>query len=279
MISVNLRGMPCLYRSNPSTKWGYEYNGGVMKTIRDPAWDDFRVAAAALGVPLDDDVLRKFQAYTAALQDVGFNITAIRETEAIITKIHLNSLAMLAPVAKAAKLSVSELCQQRWRAIDVGSGAGAPGLPWQIVCPDMQFTLVDSIEKKVDFLNAVIRDLALPAAAVQARAETLAHDPAQREQYHLVMARAVSALPTLVEYTLPFARIGGLAALPKGPKAHQECSVAQSAIAKLGGELLGVYPLQVPGDVIQRTLVLLRKHQSTPSNYPRRTGIPAKRPL
>ncbi len=250
-----------------------------MKTLSDPAWGSFRLAAADLDVALDDENLQKFQAYTEALQDVGFNITAIRETEAIITKIHLDSLAMLAPVANAANLSVSELRQQSWRALDLGSGAGAPGLPWQIVCPNMQITLVDSIQKKVDFLNAVIQALALPASAIPARAETLGHDPAQREQYHLVMARAVAALPTLVEYTLPFARIGGLVALPKGPKAQQECTAAQSAIDKLGGELLGVFPLEIPGDDAQRTLVLLRKEHATPSNYPRRTGIPAKRPL
>ena len=250
-----------------------------MKTLSDPVWDSFQMAAADLDVPLDDATLQKFQAYTDTLQDVGFNITAIGETEAIITKIHLDSLAMLALIAKAANLSVSELRQQRWRVMDMGSGAGAPGLPWQIVCPDMQFTLVDSTRKKVDFLSAVIQTLALPASAISARAETLGHDPAQREQYHLVMARAVAALPTLVEYTLPFARIGGLVALPKGPKAQQECISAQSAIDKLGGELLGVFPLEIPGDDAQRTLVLLRKHQSTPANYPRRTGIPAKRPL
>ena len=250
-----------------------------MKTLSDPVWDSFQVNAADLDIPLDDATLRKFQSYTAALQDVGFNITAIRETEAIITKIHLDSLAMLAPVAKAANLSVSELRQQRWRVMDMGSGPGAPGLPWQIICPDMQFTLVDSTQKKVDFLTTVIQALALPASAIQARAETLGHDPAHREQYHLVMARAVAALPTLAEYTLPFAHIGGLVALPKGPMAQQEYTAAQSAIDKLGGELLGVFPLKIPEDDVQRTLVLLRKHQSTPSNYPRRTGIPAKRPL
>jgi 16S rRNA (guanine527-N7)-methyltransferase len=250
-----------------------------MKTIRDPVWEAFRKAAVALDVPLDDEALRKFQTYTAALQEVGFNITAIRETEAIITKFHLDSLALLAPVAKAAKLSVSELRQQRWRALDVGSGAGAPGLPWQIACPHMQFTLVDSIHKKMNFLHAVIQALALPATAVQARAETLGHNPAHREQYDLAMARAVAALPTLVEYALPFARVGGLVALSKGPKAQEECDAARRAIATLGGELLGVFPLTIPGDDVQRTLVLLRKQQPTPSHYPRRTGIPTKRPL
>ena len=250
-----------------------------MKTLHDPAWESFRLAAADLDVPLDDDALQKFQAYTVALQEVGFNITAIRETAAIITKIHLDSLTLLAPVAEAAKLSVDELRQQRWRVLDMGSGAGAPGLPWQIVCPHMQFTLVDSVRKKVDFLHTAIQALALPATAVQARAEMLAHDPEQRERYHLVMARAVAALPTLMEYTLPFARLGGLVALPKGPRAQEECSAAESAIATLGGELLGVFPLTVPGDDARRTLALLRKQQPTPSSYPRRTGIPAKRPL
>jgi len=186
---------------------------------------------------------------------------------------------MLEPVAVAASLDVSELRQQPWRALDLGSGAGAPGIPWQIVCSEMQFTLADSIRKKVDFLKTVSQVLALPAVAISARAESLGHDPEHREQYHLVMARAVAALPTLVEYTLPFARMGGLVALPKGPKAQQECSAAQPAIDKLGGKLLGVFPLKVPGDDAQRKLVLLRKTQSTPQNYPRRIGIPTKRPL
>ena len=250
-----------------------------MKTLSDPVWEAFRIAAADLNVLLDDATIREFQVYTAAMQDAGFNITAIRETEAIITKILLDSLAMMTPIAVAAGMTVSESRRQAWRALDLGSGAGAPGMPWQIVCPDMHFTLVDSIQKKVEFLKTVIQSLALPAIAIPARAETLGCDPEQREQYHLVMARAVAALPTLVEYTLPFARIGGLVALPKGPKAQQECKAAQQAIDKLGGELLGVFPLKVPGDNVERTLVLLRKTHSTPSTYPRRIGIPAKRPL
>lgn len=250
-----------------------------MKMSFDPAWSFFKKGAADLNVDLDDATLHHFQTYATALQDVGFNITAIRETEAIITKILLDSLAILGPVAMATNMDVPKLRQQSWRALDLGSGAGAPGLPWQIVCPEMQFTLVDSIQKKVDFLNAVIQTLAVPAAAITARAETLGHDPEQREQYDLVMARAVAALPTLVEYTLSFVRIGGLVALPKGPKAQDECTAAQSAIDKLGGELLRIFPLCVPGDDVERTLVLLRKIRSTPSNYPRRTGIPGKRPL
>ncbi len=250
-----------------------------MKMSSDPAWTSFRMAAADLDVPLDDATLRIFQMYTAALQDVGFNITAIRETEAIITKILLDSLAMLSPVAAASGLDVSELRRQTWRALDLGSGAGVPGLPWQIACPDMQFTLVDSTQKKVDFMNAVSQTLSLSAVAIPAHAETLAHDPEQRENYDLVMARAVAALPTLVEYTLPFVRLGGLVALAKGPKAQEECTAAQPAIDKLGGELLGVFPLNIPGDDTERNLVLLRKTQSTPSTYPRRTGIPTKRPL
>ena len=250
-----------------------------MKTPSDPAWESFTVSAAEQDVQLNDATVRVFQAYTTALQEVSFNITAIRDTQAIIAKILLDSLAMLAPVAVADNMDVSELRQQSWRALDLGSGTGAPGIPWQIVCPEMQFTLVDSIRKKVDFLNTVSQTLALGTVAIAARAETLGHEPVHREQYHLVMARAVAALPTLAEYTLPFVHIGGLVALPKGPKAHEECSAAQSAISKLGGELLGIFPLSVPGDDVERTLVLLRKTQSTPSNYPRRIGIPTKRPL
>jgi len=164
--------------------------------------------------------------------------------------------------------------------IDIGSGAGFPGLPFKILRPDLRMTLLEATGKKVQFLAEVVQQLHLEnVMTLQGRAEELARDPAHRGAYALAMARAVAPLRTLVELALPFVRLGGYLAAPKGSGAAREVREAERALAECGGAVVGVRLLDVPGPGIAPTLVLVRKTAETPERYPRRTGVPHKRPL
>lgn len=252
----------------------------MTPTPIDP-WERLAAGAAALGAPLTSDQMAAFQRYTALLIETNrhVNLTAVRDLESIIPKLHLDSLSLLAPIAAAAGLPVAALRSQPWRAVDVGSGAGIPGLPLLFAWPPLRLTLIESVQKKARFLTEVIFLLSEQAEVLAERAEVVGQGAAWRQQYDLVLARAVAPLPTLVELTLPLARVGGLAALPKGLGLHEELAQAGAAIALLGGEVAAVHDLLIPGVVEQRTLLLLRKVRPTPAAYPRRAGLPAKSPL
>ncbi|HKZ50758.1 MAG TPA: 16S rRNA (guanine(527)-N(7))-methyltransferase RsmG, partial [Dehalococcoidia bacterium] len=164
--------------------------------------------------------------------------------------------------------------------IDIGSGAGFPGLPMKIVRPALRLTLLESARKRADFLSNLVERLGLTeVAVVAARAETLARDPAHRESYDLALARALAPLPVLVELALPFLRLGGWLASPKGSGAAQEVEEAAGALVLCGGRVEGMERLAVPETPSPPTLVLVRKVAPTPERFPRRPGIPAKRPL
>jgi 16S rRNA (guanine527-N7)-methyltransferase len=162
--------------------------------------------------------------------------------------------------------------------IDVGSGGGFPGLPMKIARPELEVTLLEATAKKARFLEEMVAELALEGArVVHGRAEEVAHDPAHREGYRLAVARAVAPLRVLAEYALPFVAVGGVLAAPKGSAAPREIREAGAAIDTLGGEIETVQPLDVPGP--PQTLIIVRKRRETPAKYPRRPGMPAKRPL
>jgi 16S rRNA (guanine527-N7)-methyltransferase len=164
--------------------------------------------------------------------------------------------------------------------IDIGTGAGIPGLPFKIARPDLEITMVEAAAKKVRFLQETVQGLALSGVAVfHARAEDLAHDPAHRGAYALALARAVAPLRILVELALPFLRPEGYLATPKGSGAKREVGEAANALAVCGGAVELVERLDVPGPGPAPTLVLVRKVAETPERYPRRAGIPRKRPL
>lgn len=229
-------------------------------------------SARKLGIYLTASHLEKFRIYCEELIEWNqrFNLTAIVERDQIQLKHFLDSLSVLLV----------------WRggtnpmAVDVGSGAGFPGIPLKIVCPRLRLTLVEATGKKVEFLNHIIRVLGLEhTTAIQARAEELGRHPAHRERYDLVLARAVAALPELLEYGLPFAACGGVMIAHKGATAQQEIHDAALALSILGGELERVVPVELPGVSEERQLVIIRKVARTPENYPRRPGIPHKRPL
>ena len=200
------------------------------------------------------------------------NLTALREPGAIERRHFGESLALLE--------ALESLGAFHSPAIDIGSGAGFPGLPIKIVRPDLRLTLLEATGKKARFLQLVVATLGLAATTVvNSRAEDLAHDLEHRGAYALAFARAVAPLSVLVELALPFLHVGGYLAAAKGSAAPRETREAQNALEICGGRVTAVQPLDVPGPGPIPNLVLVEKVRATPAPYPRRPGTPAKRPL
>ena len=235
-------------------------------------WDEFAARAAALGAPLSARQVAQFAAYEALLLEWNERIalTAIREPRQMRLRHFLDALSC---VAATGPLDGQAL-------IDVGSGAGFPGLPLKILYPDLRLTLVDSVAKKARFLEVVAAELALREVTVIAeRAEVLGQDPAHREGYDWVTARAVAELRVLAELLLPLCRVGGRALAQKGESAAEELTAAAPAIAALGGGAAQFLPVHRPETDAPHYLVVIAKAAPTDPRYPRRAGIPTKRPL
>ena len=165
------------------------------------------------------------------------------------------------------------------RVLDIGSGAGFPAIPMAVLKPELHFTLLDSVDKKVRFIRGAIDAFALNAQAVHARAELLAHDKAHRESYSVVLSRAVAPLSTLLELALPFVKVGGLFLAWKGPNAAEELEPAANALRVLGGKLTKVYEYTLMDGFHQRCLIAFTKIRSTPVQYPRKPDLPRKNPI
>ena len=235
--------------------------------------------AAAFGVSLDAPAADRFERYAEILRDWNgrVNLTAIVDDEGIATRHFVDSLS-LAPRLREA-LSARPSGAPALRLVDVGSGAGFPGLPLAIAFPELSTTLVDSLGKRVAFLDAVIADLRLPNVATRhARAEDAAREPALRGTFDFATARAVASLPVLCEYCLPFLRPGGLFCAMKG-RADEDVLPLGRAFALLGGEPGPIDRFELPGTDMQRTLVFVHKTRPTPAAYPRKAGKPEKEPL
>jgi 16S rRNA (guanine527-N7)-methyltransferase len=233
--------------------------------------------SSALGLRLTDKLQAAFQLYYEELVawNREFNLTAITEYDQVQIRHFLDSLSCL--LAAETRLALN---RRDARVIDVGAGAGFPGIPLKLVNPGTRLTLLEATGKKVTFLEHVIRQLDLHhTVAIKARAEELAHDPDHREQYDLALARAVAELSVVVEYTMPFCKIGGWVVAQKGESGAAEAWAAEGAIKLLGGELRRVMPVELPGLPEDRSLVVIEKVSPTPGNYPRRPGVPGKRPL
>ena len=199
-----------------------------------------------------------------------FNLTAIRSPQDIRVKHFLDSLTCV--------LAMRDTPVERL--VDIGSGAGFPGIPLKIVYPKMHVTLVESVGKKADFCRHVVNTLGLENVEVlQERAEVLGHAPAHRERYDWAVARAVAILPVLAEYLLPLVRVGGSMLAMKGESGHAETHSAENALKLLGGQLRQIMPVTLPGVAEERCLVVVDKVAATPHAYPRRVGVPAKKPL
>lgn len=233
--------------------------------------------AKLLGIQLTAQQQADFERYTQELIEWNqkFNLTAITDYEQVQIRHFLDSISCL-----AAKEIRTALKGPNPRVIDVGSGAGFPGIPLKIICPTIHLTLLEATGKKVTFLEHIIEQLNLRnVVAIKARAEELAHDPVHRQRYDLVMARAVAELPVLMEYTLPFCAKGGWVVAQKGESGAAEAWSARRAISILGGELRRVMPVELAGLPEDRSLVIVQKVSPTPADYPRRPGVPARHPL
>ena len=229
-------------------------------------------AEKVLDLTLTDEQLKAFTLYARelAVWNERFSLTAIRGPIEVRQKHFLDSLSCVLAL-QGTPLG---------RVVDVGSGAGFPGLPLKVLFPEMKLTLVESVEKKTRFLSHIVGELKLDGVEiVTGRAERMGQDPVHREKYDWSLARAVAGLPVLVEYLLPLVKLGGRALVQKGESAVKELEEAGQAIEVLGGRLDRSIPVEIPGIEEQRHLVVIEKVAPTPQKYPRREGIPAKRPI
>ncbi len=203
------------------------------------------------------------------------NLTSIVDVHEIEVKHFEDSLSIVPIIdkysGKGERTSV--------RVIDIGTGAGFPGIPVKIVCEDLEVTLMDSVGKKVDFVNDVIRELKLDkAVAIHGRAEDYAHKTEFREVYDIATARAVAALPVLCEYCLPFLKVGGIFIAMKGGES-EDIGSAQKALEILGGEVIDEIRFELGEDKFKRRIIVVKKVKTTLAKYPRKAGKPAQNPL
>ncbi len=233
-----------------------------------------REGAADLGVHLNDAQLEQFRTYHDALTDWNsrVNLTAITGWDDVVDRHYLDSLT--------ARLALPPEMVEGGRFVDIGTGAGLPGVALKIAFPGLGAALVDATGKKAAFLEHLVRRLGLRGADVLAgRAETLGHNAELRESFDFVVARAVSGMATLAELTLPFCRLGGRVIAYKTRSAEDEVLEAENAIATMGGTLSELVAARVPGIDDDRLLVVMKKTAHSPDKYPRRPGLPGKRPV
>jgi 16S rRNA (guanine527-N7)-methyltransferase len=238
---------------------------------------------ARLGITLDDAELATFDRYLDLVFEWNerAGLTSITDRTEAQRRHFAESLAVLVAIREAGLLPEAGLPEGgRVRVADLGPGGGFPGLPMRIVEPSLDLVLVESNQKRADFLRHAVQTLGLPDVEVVAeRAEDAGREPDLRGTFDLVVARAVAALNILVEYGLPLLRDGGVMVAPKGSRALDELAEAGPAIAALGGTALAPAPLALPPDVAPQTVIFIRRDGVLDDRYPRRTGVPSKRPL
>ncbi len=228
--------------------------------------------AKELRINLTSLQLEQFEQYYWLLIDWNqrINLTSITDYEEVQVKHFLDSLSIGPIIDFSRGLDI----------IDIGTGAGFPGIPLKIAFPDIQLTLLEATVKKAGFLEKVINELALKNVEILAgRAETAAHDEKYREKFDIALSRAVAGLPALAEIMLPFCRVGGECIVQKKGDIEEEVAWAEKAITLMGGKLVGVKAMKLKGLDDKRWLVIIDKVKPTPDTYPRRPGMPEKRPI
>jgi len=236
----------------------------------DQALEILKRGGEKLGLSFSSEKIEKFSIYLEELKKWNrkLNLTGLKKDEEIVVKHFLDSL------------SCAELIEDfDSKMIDVGTGAGFPSLPLKIYQPEIQLTLLESTQKKVTFLEYLVKALKLKKVRViWSRAEEWAQGE-ERESYHYVVCRALASLRVSLEYTLPFLKIGGCLIVQKGPKAKEEVKASSKALSILGGRVDRMIHFKLPLSGDERYLLRIEKVQATPPGYPRRVGIPSKRPL
>lgn len=227
-----------------------------------------------LGIVLSERQIGQFYQYYELLIEWNkvMNLTAITELDDVVVKHFLDSLSFVKAVPDRAKLEATM--------IDVGTGAGFPGIPLKIAFPGLQVTLLDSLNKRVKFLDEVIHQLGLEGiSTVHGRAEDFGRDGAYREQYDYAVSRAVANIATLSEYCMPFVKVGGVFVSYKSGKIDEELESGKKAVHLLGGKVSEVVKFQLGGTEVERAFVVIEKREATAKRYPRKAGMPTKEPL
>lgn len=230
-----------------------------------------------INIEISDDQINCFEKYYELLIEKNkvMNLTAITDKEDVIVKHFIDSIALI-PYLTDKGINIDN----KLKIIDIGTGAGFPGLPLKIMMPDVKFTLLDSLNKRVSFLNEVIDELKLKdIEALHGRAEDYASDNKYREKYDICVSRAVANLSTLSEYCIPFVKEDGFFISYKAGESEEEINNSKNAIKILGGKINKVEEFVLPGTDASRVFVFIRKQELTDKKYPRKAGVPAKKPL
>lgn len=223
-----------------------------------------------LNLKLIDEQYQKFYNYMNLLIEWNkkINLTAITSEKEIIIKHFVDSLTILKYIPQEANI------------IDVGTGAGFPGIPLKIVKDDIKITLLDSLNKRIKFLDDVINKIELKnIRAIHGRAEEYAHNKEYREKFDIATSRAVANMSTLSEYLLPFVKIDGMVVAMKGSEINDEINKSKKAINVLGGNLIKIDNFNLPNSDYERNIILIKKEKNTIKKFPRKAGMPSKEPI
>jgi len=223
---------------------------------------------------LSDEQVRQFDLFYNDVVEKNkvMNLTGITDEKEFHVKHFLDSLMLIK--------AVPDLAEKEYKIIDIGTGAGFPGIPLAIAFPNLKLTLMDSLEKRINFINEEIERLGLKnVVAIHARAEDLAQKEEHREKYDFAVSRAVANLSTLAEYSLPFVHIDGGFLPYKSGDTDSEIEGAKRAFSELGGSLKNVVKFSLPEDFGERSILIINKQKNTPKRYPRKSGKPSKSPL
>ena len=234
--------------------------------------DSFKKDLEELNISLDKRQMCQFLQYYELLVEWNsfMNLTAITDYDEVIKKHFIDSLSLIKAIDLSDEIKV----------IDIGTGAGFPGIPLKIAFPNLKITLLDSLNKRIKFLNEVIDKLELKdIIAIHGRAEDFAKDKNYRQSYDLCVSRAVANLSTLSEYCLPYVKTGGKFISYKSEKITDEMNAAKNAIKILGGNIYNQVEFILPDSDIYRNLFIIDKIKDTPIKYPRKAGLPTKEPL
>ncbi len=234
--------------------------------------DRFHHGLDELGITLSDEQMKQFLNYYEMLIEKNkvMNLTAITEFDEVVEKHFLDSLSLV---------EIQDLHKSQ-KVLDLGTGAGFPGIPLKIAFPELEITLMDSLNKRILFLQDVINELGLEnIEAVHGRAEEAARNKNYREQFDLCLSRAVANISTLSEYCLPFVKVGGSFISYKSSNIDEELDQGKKGIYLLGGKISDVHKFSLPDSDLQRSFVTIQKEKKTPKAYPRKAGTPSKDPL
>lgn len=238
--------------------------------------EKFQEGLTKLEISLSDKQMEQFLTYYEMLVETNkvMNLTAITEFDEVVEKHFLDSLSLV----QVFRLDARDNLSEKWKIIDLGTGAGFPGIPIKIAFPQVELVLADSLNKRIKFLQTVTEELGLShVKAVHGRAEELARNKEYREQFDLCVSRAVANLSSLSEYCIPFVKEGGVFISYKSGEVEAEADTAKKAISLLGGNLNEIYKFDLYEQ--KRSFVVIEKIKKTPKTYPRKAGTPTKEPI